>query len=120
MLFGKYGLVDQKRCLHTHGAPTPPPHQCPVAAGPGLEARSPWSLTTPEAHQRLSSADPQDHPRLSSPPSLSPCPQGDGNIRYYEISTEKPFLSYLMEFRSPAPQKGLGKGGPEASMAVML
>lgn len=27
-----------------------------------------------------------------------------------------------MEFRSPAPQKGLGKGGgaPEASLAVML
>lgn len=40
-------------------------------------------------------------------------PQGDGNIRYYEISTEKPYLSYLMEFRSPAPQKGLGKD-PEA------
>uniref|UniRef100_G3UAB5 Coronin n=1 Tax=Loxodonta africana TaxID=9785 RepID=G3UAB5_LOXAF len=34
--------------------------------------------------------------------------KGDGNIRYYEISTEKPYLSYLMEFRSPAPQKGLG------------
>ncbi|XP_019581191.1 coronin-2B isoform X4 [Rhinolophus sinicus] len=33
--------------------------------------------------------------------------KGDGNIRYYEISTEKPYLSYLMEFRSPAPQKGL-------------
>jgi hypothetical protein len=35
--------------------------------------------------------------------------QGDGNIRYYEITTEKPYLQYLMEFRSPAPQKGLGK-----------
>ncbi|XP_044300752.1 coronin-2B isoform X2 [Varanus komodoensis] len=34
--------------------------------------------------------------------------KGDGNIRYYEISTEKPYLTYLMEFRSPAPQKGLG------------
>ncbi|CAH2274517.1 coronin-2B isoform X1 [Pelobates cultripes] len=34
--------------------------------------------------------------------------KGDGNIRYYEITTEKPFLTYLMEFRSPAPQKGLG------------
>lgn len=41
-------------------------------------------------------------------------PQGDGNIRYYEISTEKPYLSYLMEFRSPAPQKGLGKGARAA------
>ncbi|XP_077173417.1 coronin-2B isoform X1 [Paroedura picta] len=34
--------------------------------------------------------------------------KGDGNIRYYEISTEKPYFTYLMEFRSPAPQKGLG------------
>ncbi|NXN38570.1 COR2B protein, partial [Rhinoptilus africanus] len=34
--------------------------------------------------------------------------KGDGNIRYYEIGSEKPYLSYLMEFRSPAPQKGLG------------
>ncbi|XP_049326929.1 coronin-2B isoform X2 [Astyanax mexicanus] len=34
--------------------------------------------------------------------------QGDGNIRYYEVTTEKPYLQYLMEFRSPAPQKGLG------------
>ncbi|OWK51609.1 Coronin-2B [Lonchura striata] len=33
--------------------------------------------------------------------------KGDGNIRYYEIGSEKPYLSYLMEFRSPAPQKGL-------------
>lgn len=40
--------------------------------------------------------------------------QGDGNIRYYEIGSEKPYLSYLMEFRSPAPQKGLGKGGRAA------
>ncbi|KAF3832909.1 hypothetical protein F7725_026574 [Dissostichus mawsoni] len=34
--------------------------------------------------------------------------QGDGNIRYFEITTEKPYLQYLMEFRSPTPQKGLG------------
>ncbi|XP_073692254.1 coronin-2B isoform X1 [Garra rufa] len=34
--------------------------------------------------------------------------KGDGNIRYYEITLEKPYLQYLMEFRSPAPQKGLG------------
>ncbi|CAJ1049308.1 coronin-2B isoform X1 [Xyrichtys novacula] len=34
--------------------------------------------------------------------------KGDGNIRYFEITTEKPYLQYLMEFRSPAPQKGLG------------
>lgn len=48
--------------------------------------------------------------------------QGDGNIRYFEITTEKPYLQYLMEFRSPTPQKGLGKspvlataGGPPAA-----
>lgn len=35
--------------------------------------------------------------------------QGDGNIRYFEITTEKPYVQYLTEFRSPAPQKGLGK-----------
>ncbi|XP_067409558.1 coronin-2A [Emydura macquarii macquarii] len=34
--------------------------------------------------------------------------KGDGNIRYYEISAEKPYLNYLMEFRSPLPQKGIG------------
>ncbi|CAN9506582.1 unnamed protein product [Ophioblennius macclurei] len=34
--------------------------------------------------------------------------KGDGNIRYFEITSEKPYLQYLMEFRSPAPQKGLG------------
>uniref|UniRef100_G1N9Z5 Coronin n=1 Tax=Meleagris gallopavo TaxID=9103 RepID=G1N9Z5_MELGA len=33
--------------------------------------------------------------------------QGDGNIRYYEISPEKPYLSYLMEYRSQLPQKGI-------------
>ncbi|KAH0628489.1 hypothetical protein JD844_009742 [Phrynosoma platyrhinos] len=34
--------------------------------------------------------------------------KGDGNIRYYEISSEKPYLNYLMEYRSPLPQKGIG------------
>ncbi|KAG7283786.1 hypothetical protein CRUP_034410 [Coryphaenoides rupestris] len=34
--------------------------------------------------------------------------KGDGNIRYFEITLEKPYLQYLMEYRSPAPQKGLG------------
>ncbi|OWK53506.1 Coronin-2A [Lonchura striata] len=34
--------------------------------------------------------------------------KGDGNIRYYEISPEKPYLNYLMEYHSPLPQKGIG------------
>lgn len=33
--------------------------------------------------------------------------KGDGNIRYFEVAAEEPYLQYLMEFRSPAPQKGL-------------
>uniref|UniRef100_A0A667Y7T3 Coronin n=1 Tax=Myripristis murdjan TaxID=586833 RepID=A0A667Y7T3_9TELE len=34
--------------------------------------------------------------------------KGDGNIRYYELSAEKPYISFLTEFRSLLPQKGLG------------
>ncbi|XP_037350026.1 coronin-2A [Talpa occidentalis] len=34
--------------------------------------------------------------------------KGDGNIRYYEVSTDKPYLSYLTEYRSNNPQKGIG------------
>ncbi|XP_076863195.1 coronin-2B isoform X2 [Brachyhypopomus gauderio] len=34
--------------------------------------------------------------------------KGDGNIRYYEVSPEKPYLQYLMEYSSSTPQKGLG------------
>ncbi|XP_034531993.1 coronin-2B-like [Notolabrus celidotus] len=34
--------------------------------------------------------------------------KGDGNIRYYELSDEKPYISFLTEYRSLLPQKGLG------------
>ncbi|KAM8772351.1 coronin-2A isoform X2 [Acanthopagrus latus] len=34
--------------------------------------------------------------------------KGDGNIRYYEISSEKPYIHYLTEYRSNLPQKGMG------------
>ncbi|XP_045696781.1 coronin-2A isoform X3 [Phyllostomus hastatus] len=34
--------------------------------------------------------------------------QGDGNIRYYEVSASKPHLNYLTEYRSSFPQKGIG------------
>ncbi|XP_054863684.1 coronin-2B [Amphiprion ocellaris] len=34
--------------------------------------------------------------------------KGDGNIRYYEVSAEKPYISFLTEYRSLLPQKGLG------------
>ncbi|KAM4537343.1 coronin-2B-like [Odontesthes bonariensis] len=34
--------------------------------------------------------------------------KGDGNIRYYELSSEKPYISFLTEYRSLLPQKGLG------------
>uniref|UniRef100_A0A673G032 Coronin n=1 Tax=Sinocyclocheilus rhinocerous TaxID=307959 RepID=A0A673G032_9TELE len=35
--------------------------------------------------------------------------KGDGNIRYYEISPEKPYVHYLTEYRSLLPQKGMGE-----------
>lgn len=35
--------------------------------------------------------------------------QGDGSIRYYEISSEKPYIHYLTDYRSVLPQKGMGK-----------
>ncbi|XP_026878557.2 coronin-2A isoform X1 [Electrophorus electricus] len=34
--------------------------------------------------------------------------KGDGNIRYYEVSAEKPYVHYLTEYRSILPQKGVG------------
>uniref|UniRef100_A0A8D3C0L8 Coronin n=1 Tax=Scophthalmus maximus TaxID=52904 RepID=A0A8D3C0L8_SCOMX len=34
--------------------------------------------------------------------------KGDGNIRYYELSAEKPYISFLTEYRSLLPQRGLG------------
>ncbi|XP_045152582.1 coronin-2A isoform X2 [Echinops telfairi] len=34
--------------------------------------------------------------------------KGDGNIRYYEVSSDKPHLNYLTEYRSYNPQKGIG------------
>ncbi|GCB68693.1 hypothetical protein scyTo_0000929 [Scyliorhinus torazame] len=34
--------------------------------------------------------------------------KGEGNIRYYELSSEKPYLHFLMDFRSALPQKGMG------------
>ncbi|XP_015248139.1 PREDICTED: coronin-2B-like [Cyprinodon variegatus] len=34
--------------------------------------------------------------------------KGDGNIRSYELSSEKPYINFLMEYRSLLPQKGLG------------
>ncbi|XP_065063838.1 coronin-1C-A-like [Rhopilema esculentum] len=34
--------------------------------------------------------------------------KGDGNIRYFELSAEAPFLHYLHEYRSSSPQRGVG------------
>jgi coronin-1B/1C/6 len=33
--------------------------------------------------------------------------KGDGNIRYYEIVDEAPYIHYLTEYKSNAPQKGM-------------
>ncbi|XP_068164032.1 coronin-2A [Antennarius striatus] len=34
--------------------------------------------------------------------------KGDANIRYYELSNQKPYVSFLTEYQSRLPQKGLG------------
>ncbi|KAM9329636.1 coronin-2A [Gastrophryne carolinensis] len=34
--------------------------------------------------------------------------KGEGSIRYYEISPQKPYMQYLTEYRSNLPQKGIG------------
>lgn len=34
--------------------------------------------------------------------------KGDGNIRYYELSESEPYFTFLNEYRSSSPQRGLG------------
>ena len=34
--------------------------------------------------------------------------KGDGNVRYYELLNEEPYVFYLSQFISGAPQRGFG------------
>lgn len=34
--------------------------------------------------------------------------KGDGNIRYYEVDAEQPYVHFLSEFKTAAPQRGVG------------
>ena len=34
--------------------------------------------------------------------------QGDGNIRYFEVVDDAPYIHYLNQFQSSSPQRGLG------------
>jgi len=34
--------------------------------------------------------------------------KGDGNIRYYELVDESPYIHFLSEFKSASPQRGMG------------
>jgi WD40 repeat protein len=34
--------------------------------------------------------------------------KGDGNIRYYEVVDEAPYIHFLSEFKSASPQRGMG------------
>lgn len=43
--------------------------------------------------------------------------KGDGNIRYYEIVDEAPYIHYLSEFKSSTPQRGMTVM-PKRSVAV--
>ncbi|KAK3547630.1 hypothetical protein QTP86_026302, partial [Hemibagrus guttatus] len=42
--------------------------------------------------------------------------KGDGNIRYYEVSSEKPYIHFLAEYRSPLPHKGLAGVMPKRGL----
>lgn len=44
------------------------------------------------------------HPRTP----LTPCPQGDSSIRYFEITEEPPYIHFLNTFTSKEPQRGMG------------
>ena len=35
--------------------------------------------------------------------------QGDGNIRYFEVVEDSPYVHYLSQYQSGSPQRGLGK-----------
>merc|ERR1711916_286044 len=43
--------------------------------------------------------------------------KGDGNIRYYEPVDDRPYCFYLDEYKSSAPQRGLGMM-PKRGVAV--
>ena len=79
------------------------------------KARAFWHPCMSSVHQSVHSESQgitsQQGPCSTRPDSDSPgCPpQGDGNIRYYEVSTEKPHLTYLTEYRSYNPQQGIGE-----------
>uniref|UniRef100_A0A672V4Y2 Coronin n=1 Tax=Strigops habroptila TaxID=2489341 RepID=A0A672V4Y2_STRHB len=46
-------------------------------------------------------------PHGQSPP-ITPCPQGDSSIRYFEITEEPPYIHFLNTFTSKEPQRGMG------------
>ena len=46
--------------------------------------------------------------------------QGDGNIRYYEIVDDAPYVHYLNQYQSGLPQRGLGKKKQFYSTNVLM
>jgi coronin-1B/1C/6 len=44
--------------------------------------------------------------------------KGDGNIRYYELVDESPYIHFLTEFKSATPQRGMG-WTPKKSLDLM-
>jgi len=66
-------------------------------------------LANPIAHQSIDTASGLLMPFFDYDTSvLFLAGKGDGNIRYYEIVDEAPFIHYLTEFKSATPQRGLG------------
>ncbi|XP_035670758.1 coronin-2B-like isoform X1 [Branchiostoma floridae] len=66
-------------------------------------------LSRPLAHADLDTASGTMFPFYDSDTHmLFIAGKGDGNIRYYEIVTEKPYFYDLAEYKSSFPQRGLG------------
>jgi len=68
----------------------------------------PRSLTTPLSKQNVDSASGILMPFYDNDTNvLFVAGKGDGNVRYYEIVDEAPYIFYLTEFKSNTPQRGM-------------
>jgi len=68
----------------------------------------PREMTKPIARQSIDSASGVIMPFFDRDTNvLFLAGKGDGNIRYYEIVDEAPYIHYLTEFKSNTPQRGM-------------
>jgi len=69
----------------------------------------PRSLTKPVAQENIDTAAGIIMPFYDNDTNvLYLAGKGDGNVRYYEIVDEAPYIYFLSEFKSATPQRGMG------------